>query len=186
MRINEGKKNLLKDKALQRDKFLRYQCEELKEEIFALDSELRENFQYKLQYTQGGRTKEIEVKYYDLQKLNPPNYLNDTIINFYLKYVILLFWTIRVLEMLIIPEELRQRVYVFNTYFMDKLCPYDKISQIPASETQRLVDLFSKTYDSVKKWVKEDLFLFQYLLFPLNLPEHWSLIVIEFYVRIAK
>ncbi|WP_425107491.1 Ulp1 family isopeptidase [Ancylobacter sp.] len=29
----------------------------------------------------------------------------------------------------------------------------------------------------MKKWVKEDLFAKDYLLFPLNLPEHWSLIV---------
>jgi sentrin-specific protease 7 len=79
--------------------------------------------------------------------------------------------------MLIIPPEVRSRVYIFNTYFMDKLCPYERVSMIPQNDTQRLAELFYKTYESVKKWVKEDLFLYQYLLFPLNLPEHWSLIV---------
>jgi sentrin-specific protease 7 len=75
----------LRLQAQQREKFLKYQTEDHKEEILALDNDLPDNFQYKFQYMQGNRTKEIEVKLYDLQKLNPPNYLNDTIINFYLK-----------------------------------------------------------------------------------------------------
>lgn len=97
---------------------------------------------------QGGRTKEIEIKAYDVVKLNPPNYLNDTIINFYLK----------LLENFIIPDELRSQTYIFNTYFMDKLCPYDKVNQIPLNDQPKMAELFSRTYDQIKRWVKEDLF----------------------------
>jgi sentrin-specific protease 7 len=50
-----------------------------------LDERVDEDFSYSLVYQQGGRNKEIQIKHYDLMKLNPPNYLNDTIINFYLK-----------------------------------------------------------------------------------------------------
>lgn len=45
-------------------------------------------------------------------KLNPPNYLNDGIINFYLKFI----------EFELLDEELRSKTYIFNTYFMEKLC----------------------------------------------------------------
>lgn len=61
---------------------------------------------------------------------------------------------------------------------MDKLCPYDKVNQIPLNDQPKLAELFSRTYDQIKRWVKEDLFQFKYLLFPLNLPEHWSLIIV--------
>lgn len=94
---------------------------------------------------QGGRCKEIEVKKYDVMKLNPPNYLNDTLINFYLRYFFLINW--RIIENLLIGEELRNQVYIFNTYLMEKLCPNDKIGMIPAGDTQRITELFSKTYD---------------------------------------
>jgi sentrin-specific protease 7 len=83
----------------------------------------------------------------------------------------------RFMELELIPSELRNKVYIFNTYFMDKLCPYDKVSPIALSDPIKLGELFLKCYDNIKKWVKEDLFSKDYLLFPLNLPEHWSLIV---------
>ncbi len=28
----------------------------------------------------------------------------------------------------LIGGELRDKIYIFNTYFMDKLCPYDKVN----------------------------------------------------------
>lgn len=60
---------------------------------------------------------------------------------------------------------------------MEKLCPQDKVTNIDKSEIHRLTDLFNHCFEQIKKWVKEDLFAKDYLLFPLNLPEHWSLIV---------
>lgn len=34
----------------------------------------------------------------------------------------------------LIPQELRHKIYIFNTYFMDKLCPYEKVSPISAND----------------------------------------------------
>lgn len=58
---------------------------------------------------------------------------------------------------------------------MEKLCPYERLASI--NDGQKLNELFKGCYENIKKWVKEDLFEKDYLLFPLNLPEHWSLLI---------
>lgn len=85
-----------------------------------MDGQLNESYEYSLQFTSGNLKKTIQVKYHDVLKLNPPNYLNDGIINFYLKFI----------EFELLEESLRSKTYIFNTYFMEKLCPFDKLQII--------------------------------------------------------
>ena len=111
---------------------------------------------------------EILIKHYDLLKLKENNYLNDTLINFYLKFI----------ENEMISQQIRQQSFIFNTYFLNKLCPYDKIKDYSNDDRENLQSLFLSTYETVKRWLKEDIYTKDYLLFPLNPPEHWSLIII--------
>lgn len=38
--------------------------------------------------------------------------------------------------------------------------------------------LFLQNYENVKKWIKDDIFSKEFLLFPLNPKEHWSLAIV--------
>jgi hypothetical protein len=42
--------------------------------------------------------------------------------------MIFFFFFIRILENLLIPEEVKSVTYIFSTFFMEKLCPNDKIN----------------------------------------------------------
>ena len=57
----------------------------------------------------------------------------------------------RFIERELLPSEMREKIYIFNTYFMDKLCPYDKVSMIQNNDAQKLGELFLKCYDNIKK-----------------------------------
>lgn len=67
---------------------------------------------------------EIVIKYYDWAKLKQNVYVNDTIINFYLKFM----------EFELIKPDVRAKTVIFNTYFTSKICPYDKITAIPMED----------------------------------------------------
>lgn len=51
-----------------------------------------------------GKVVTVDIKYYDYVKLSPHNYVNDTIINFFLKFI----------ENEIVKNPL---VLIYNTYF---------------------------------------------------------------------
>ena len=46
------------------------------------------------------------------------------------------------------------------------------------SSEEDLIKLFNQNKETVKRWVREDIFKYDYLIFPLNMPEHWSVIII--------
>ncbi|CAD8208805.1 unnamed protein product [Paramecium pentaurelia] len=154
-------------KLQQKERFARFQDQEILERILELDSQLKEDYEYNFQFSSGTQKKTIQIKYHDVLKLNPPNYLNDGIINFYLKFI----------EFELLDESLRSKTYIFNTYFVEKLCPFDKLQTIQQNDNHRINELFKQSYEHIKRWVKEDLTEKEYLLFPINLPEHWSLLI---------
>ncbi len=61
----------------------------------------------------------------DLQRLDPQVYLNDSLINFYLKYLFEMIQLSnifkRLIEVGLIHSERRDKIHIFNTYFMSKL-----------------------------------------------------------------
>ncbi|CAD8110463.1 unnamed protein product [Paramecium primaurelia] len=153
----------------QKERFAKYQDETILDKIFQLDTKLKEDYEYSLQYMSGNQKKTIQIKFHDIQKLNPPNYLNDGIINFYLKFI----------EFELIEQSLRSKTYIFNTYFVQKLCFFEKLQMIGQNDHLKLNELFKLSYEQIKKWIKEDLTEKEYLLFPINLPEHWSLLIVH-------
>ena len=73
------------------------------------------------------------------------NYLNDIIIDFYLKYIILE----------LAKPEVRDRTYLFNTFFYTKLTSEDVSSK--------------KSHSLVKRWTKkENIFLNVFIVIPIN------------------
>ncbi|XP_010530649.1 PREDICTED: probable ubiquitin-like-specific protease 2A isoform X2 [Tarenaya hassleriana] len=96
----------------------------------------------------------------DIDFLQPESFVNDTIIDFYIRY----------LKDQIQTEE-QCRFHFFNCFFFRKLANIDRGSR----STSRGQEAFER----VQKWTKNvDLFGKDYIFIPVNFNLHWSLIVI--------
>jgi hypothetical protein len=99
----------------------------------------------------------VTLTSYDLERLKPGEFLNDTLIEFYMKHLMIDVLT---------PEQ-RARCYVFNTFFFDK---------IAAGRPDN-----GKYYADVARWTKDvDLFAKDFVFIPINENAHWRLIVVCF------
>lgn len=101
----------------------------------------------------------VSVSKRDVDLLQPDTFVNDTIIDFYIKY----------LKNKIKPEE-RHRFHFFNSFFFRKLADLDK---------DPLYTFDGKAaFQRVRKWTRKvDLFEKDYVFIPVNYNYHWSLIV---------
>ncbi|KAG5654258.1 hypothetical protein H0H81_005501 [Sphagnurus paluster] len=91
----------------------------------------------------------------DLKRLQPGEFLNDTLIEFGLK-----LWLKKLHDS---NPELANEVHVFSSFFYKKL-------------NKRI---FDEGYDSVRKWTaKLDLFSKKYIIIPINEHLHWYLAII--------
>jgi len=101
----------------------------------------------------------------DISRLRPHEYLNDNLIDFYLRYLYLEKW----------DTSLRHRVHLFNTFFFKKWINRKKRKGEPELE----FDL--SRYAGVKKWTKNvDIFSKDFLIVPVNYKLHWSLGIVCF------
>ncbi|KAK6245762.1 Ulp1 protease family [Theobroma cacao] len=102
----------------------------------------------------------VSISKRDVDLLQPETFINDTIIDFYIKY----------LKNQIQPEE-RQRFHFFNSFFFRKLADLDKD---PSSISDGRA-----AFLRVHKWTRKlDMFGKDYIFIPVNFNLHWSLIVI--------
>ncbi|XP_036398327.1 sentrin-specific protease 6 isoform X2 [Megalops cyprinoides] len=109
----------------------------------------------------------ISVTKEDLQCLNTGEFLNDVIIDFYLKYLFL--------EKL--NKEDAQRSHVFSSFFYKRLTQREKRS--PTDTTN--IPIQKKKHNRVKTWTRHvDLFHKDFIFVPINESAHWYLAVICF------
>ncbi|XP_042491302.1 probable ubiquitin-like-specific protease 2B isoform X2 [Macadamia integrifolia] len=102
----------------------------------------------------------VSISKRDVELLQPETFINDTIIDFYIKY----------LKNKIKPED-KHRFHFFNSFFFRKLADLDK-DPSSASEGR-------EAFLRVHKWTRKvDLFGKDYIFIPVNFNLHWSLIVI--------
>ncbi|KAJ4962403.1 hypothetical protein NE237_022342 [Protea cynaroides] len=102
----------------------------------------------------------VSISKRDVELLQPETFINDTIIDFYIKY----------LKNKIKPED-SHRFHFFNSFFFRKLADLDK-DPTSASEGRA-------AFLRVRKWTRKvDLFGKDYIFIPVNFNLHWSLIVI--------
>ncbi|RVE58287.1 hypothetical protein OJAV_G00207750 [Oryzias javanicus] len=108
----------------------------------------------------------ITVTMEDLQCLDTGKYLNDVIIDFYLKYLLLNT-----------PAALSQRCHVFSSFFYKQLTRRDNASEGSNSDAcQR-----QRRHQRVKTWTRHvDIFEKDFLFVPVNQEAHWYLVVICF------
>lgn len=90
----------------------------------------------------------------DLIRLNPPEYLNDSLIDLKINYMLAN-----------LSESKRKRIYVFSSLFYTKLTYGDNDHK--------------SSHNRVARWTKRvNIFDFDYLFFPINFSIHWSLVVV--------
>ncbi|KAG6813577.1 hypothetical protein H0H92_009621 [Tricholoma furcatifolium] len=97
----------------------------------------------------------VYIKNSDYRRLDPGEYLNDTLIEFGLK-----LWLNNLQES---DPDLASEIHVFSSFF------YKKLNNRNADEG----------YDSVRKWTaKIDIFSKKYIIVPINEHLHWYLVII--------
>ncbi|XP_011487628.1 uncharacterized protein LOC101170552 isoform X2 [Oryzias latipes] len=108
----------------------------------------------------------ITVTMEDLQCLDSGKYLNDVIIDFYLKYLLLNT-----------PSALSERCHVFSSFFYKQLTRRDNASEGTNSDAcQR-----QRRHQRVKTWTRHvDIFEKDFLFVPVNQEAHWYLVIICF------
>lgn len=114
---------------------------------------------------------EILIHDTDMACLEEGEFLNDIIIDFYLDYLVHS-----------LPEDQRQRLHVFSTYFWTKLSSSGHHGATVA-KNQNGLDSQSKKRDlmhsKVARWTKNvDLFEKDFILIPINEDAHWYLAII--------
>ncbi|KAL1822962.1 probable ubiquitin-like-specific protease 2B isoform X2 [Daucus carota subsp. sativus] len=102
----------------------------------------------------------VSISKRDVDRLEPEIFVNDTIIDFYIKY----------LKNKIDPSE-RHRFHFFNSFFYPKLAELGKsLSSFVEGRA---------AFRSVRRWTRKiSLFEKDYIFVPVNFNYHWSLIVI--------
>ncbi|KAM9798278.1 sentrin-specific protease 6 [Neosynchiropus ocellatus] len=109
----------------------------------------------------------ISVTNEDLHCLNDREFLNDVIIDFYLKYL--------VLEKL--KKEEAQRIHVFSSFFYKRLNQRERRA-LPDSSN---LPIPKRKHNRVKTWTRHvDLFQKDFIFVPINESAHWYLAVICF------
>lgn len=96
----------------------------------------------------------------DVELLDPGVFINDTLIDFYIKYL-----------QSEISESRRQACHFFNSFFFRKLADLDKF---PDTEV-----VSREAFLRVRKWTRRvNIFEKDYIFIPVNYSYHWSLIII--------
>lgn len=99
----------------------------------------------------------VQIEHKDLDSLKEGQYLNDTIIHFYLNY----------LKTKLVPHEISSRVQLFDSFFY---------SQIAKTYTEKINP---QNVKKLRQWfVDIDIFRKDYLIFPICKRNHWFVIIV--------
>ncbi|XP_024365872.1 uncharacterized protein [Physcomitrium patens] len=106
----------------------------------------------------------VEILASDIQRLEPLEFLNDTIIDFYIKYI----------QMEFLNPESGRRFYFFNSFFYKKLS--DVVGKKVCPKKKK-----NPGFSKVRKWTRGiNIFDKDFLIIPVHDRLHWSLAIICF------
>ncbi|RXG71987.1 Sentrin-specific protease 7 [Armadillidium vulgare] len=113
----------------------------------------------------------ITITVDDYLCLKEEQFLNDVLIDFYLKW----------LHMVKLNPEDRERTHLFSTFFYKRLTAKPKNNHRPNYETDPKLSPAERRHARVQSWTKNvDIFSKDFLLIPINEKSHWFLAVICF------
>ncbi|XP_037959959.1 sentrin-specific protease 6-like [Teleopsis dalmanni] len=111
----------------------------------------------------------ISINTEDYKCLGTDQYLNDIIIDFYLKW----------LHNNIIPKEEREKTYIFSTFFYKRLTTLVRSQQQADKNIKQTAA--QKRHAGVQNWTKNvHLFDKDFIIIPCNVQSHWFLAIICF------
>lgn len=113
----------------------------------------------------------ITLSYADLECLKPEEFLNDSIIDFYLLYI---------QHKLLADSPLRDKMHLFNSFFYKALTAPTKKGPRKDPTAKKLTNI-EKMHQQVKGWSRSiDLFSKDFIIVPINEHQHWYLAIICF------
>ncbi|XP_054260206.1 uncharacterized protein LOC128984862 [Macrosteles quadrilineatus] len=115
----------------------------------------------------------ISINTEDYACLDCEQFLNDVIIDFYLKYIV---------EKTLSPED-RARTHVFSSFFYKRLTtkPPPKRKSMNPVENDPTASPAVKRHSRVKNWTKNvNLFAKDFIIIPINENSHWFLAIVCF------
>ncbi|GFQ73588.1 hypothetical protein TNCT_533962 [Trichonephila clavata] len=119
-----------------------------------------------LTYPPPPQTGGIAVTNEDLQCLNEGEFLNDAIIDFYLKYIF---------NEKLTPTQ-RDKTYIFSSFFYPRLTHKAERAR-PGDDTTKTVA--GRRHNQVKTWTRHvDIFSKDFIIIPVNQNVHWFLAII--------
>ncbi|KAJ1960986.1 hypothetical protein GGI12_003501 [Dipsacomyces acuminosporus] len=119
----------------------------------------------RFEYPPGDR-KSITVTGSDISRLYRSEFLNDTVIEFYLRYI---SENLRARD-----PKLYEQCFFFNTFFFKKLSQRHKGAAAGSND-----EIIEAVYSQLKKWTANaDLFSKKYIFVPINENIHWYLAII--------
>ncbi|BDA46428.1 probable Sentrin-specific protease 7 at N-terminal half [Coccomyxa sp. Obi] len=108
----------------------------------------------------------VEITPADLARLEPEEFLNDTIIDFFMRYI----WEN-------LGEDVKKRCYFFNSFFWKKLT--EKSGSAASLDSGPRGPVAIANHERVKKWTKAlDIFEKDFLFVPIHDHLHWSLLIV--------
>ena len=114
-----------------------------------------------LVYQPSSKLNGVTITSEDMLCLKPSIYLNDIIIDFFLKYLI---------EVKLTSKQ-KERLHLFSTFFYERLTQRNTNSDQPKTPTTM--------HRMVKSWTKNvDIFDKDFLVIPINESAHWFLVII--------
>lgn len=119
-----------------------------------------------------GESGRLSLHFGDIRVLAHGEMLNDSIIEFYLNYI----------RARLLRQERRDKVFVFNTFFYQKLTEKQPSISILNKNHRSSVGRFEwikRNFLNIKTWTKKvDIFDMDYIVLPINDEMHWYLVII--------
>jgi Ulp1 family protease len=124
----------------------------------------------------------ISIRYEDFAHLAPGQFLNDVILEFYLKYT----WNE------LIPDAKKEDIHLFSSYFYEQLTNVKKkTGSSSKKDTSTSTDgnkekepKYGIAYDKIRKWTKHvDIFQKRFLVIPIN--EQYVLVLFILIIQYA-
>lgn len=121
------------------------------------------------EYPQNGSRSRGTITFtqHDLNKLKPPQYLNDTVISFFMQYHLDNN----------VSQQTKDKVYIFDSFFFAKL---------QAIRTKN-IETYEESFKCISKWIKGiEIFKKDFLVMPVCERDHWILVIVCYPERLPS
>lgn len=116
---------------------------------------------------------EITFTFHDQLSLQPPRFLNDTVISFFMRYHLDNY----------VEDNVKNNIYIFNSFFFAKIKSIkEKLLKKDSADKQQ--EVLKASFTCASRWLKNvKLFRNNFLIMPVCDRDHWLLVIICYPAR---